>query len=410
MNKFQYSARDKTGNLVKGETEANSENEVALRLIRSGINPLSITPIIEKTLPFKKIMVRFRSSYPSLEDLVFFSRQMYSLTRAGVPLVRAIKVVEDSSKNEKLREALADTLVSMKAGRALASSMANHPKVFTELMTALVKVGENSGNLDKVFQQMASYFERESGTRKRISEVMRYPATVLVVIFIAFIVVNVLVLPVFANFFKEYGAKLPFATQILMGTSSFILQYWGILLAVSGAVIFFTIKYFKTKTGGYLLDRFKFKIPLIGNILKRSILARFSRCFALCSHSGVPPLQSITLVANALDNDFAEEKIIGMRTYIEHGETLVTAATLSGIFTPLVLQMLAVGEETGDIDRLLNEIADYYEQEVDYEIKRLGDAMEPILLILIGCVVLVLALGVYLPMWDISSVMFSKVG
>jgi MSHA biogenesis protein MshG len=406
--KYHYQGRNKEGQLIRGVGEGSSEEELASKLLRTGITPLSIALILKKANPLQKVKDYLESREPSTEDLVFFSQQMYSLTKAGVPLVKAIAVVAESSKNAELKIALREVVESLQSGHALAISMTKHPKVFTELMRALIQVGENSGGLETVFQQMAVYFEREAITRRRIKEVLRYPTTVLVVVIIAMMVVNVLVLPVFDKFFSEYNAKLPLVTQILMSTSKFILNYWILILLSIISSGYLLFGYFKTPLGRYQGDQLKLNLPLIGSILNRTILARFARSFALCMRAGVSHLHAIKLVANTLENKVLEGKILGMCSHIEHGESLIASATVSEIFTPLVLQMLSVGEETGEVDRLLDEVADYYEQEVDYEIKRLGDAMEPFLLLLIGFIVLVLALGVYLPMWDISSALFGK--
>ncbi|MDB6096903.1 MAG: biosis protein MshG, partial [Francisellaceae bacterium] len=236
------------------------------------------------------------------------------------------------------------------------------------------------------------------------------PMTVLIVIVIAVIIINIVVIPAFASFFKQFGATLPLPTRILMATSNFMLHYWFILLAIVIASISSWIMYLNTSEGRFFWDKWKLKLPIVGSIFFRSLLARFSRSFALSIQTGVPLMESIGLIAKATDNSYVSEKIINMRQNIERGESLTQAAVNSKMFNPLVLQMLTIGEETGEIDRLLDDVAKFYEDEVDYEVKRIGAAIEPILISVIAILVLILALGVFLPMWDISKAAMSKPG
>lgn len=408
MPRFEYKGRDKSGKEARGVVDGASESIIAAELIKGGIIPISILPYVEKQPPLAKFKTMLRLEMPTTEDLTFLSRQMHSLIRAGVPIVKAVHVVLDNSKNFQLRLALVDVLTTLESGQALAPAMRHHPLVFPTLMTALVNVGENTGSLDEVFSQVAVHLERELATRKQISTAIRYPITVLIVISIAIIVINVLVVPAFAKFFTQFKAELPLPTRILIGTSNFFVNYWYVLVgAVVGAVIGL-IAYVRTPVGRRTWDKWKLSVPMIGDILRRALLGRFARSFALSTRTGVPLLEAIAMIAKTTDNVYVSEQILTMRTYIEHGESLTVAATKCGMFTSLVIQMLSIGEETGEIDKLLDEVADYYEKEVDYDVKRLGDAIEPILIMIIAGIVLILALGVFLPMWDIWKVALGK--
>lgn len=406
--RFKYKGRNLGGKTVEGMIEGLDEKAVAIKLIQTSISPISIEPFVEQQDAFQSISSQLKLDYPSLEELAFFTRQMYSLVHAGVPLMRAVKVVLDTAKSPRLKEALVDVIAGIESGQALGVVMRKHPLVFPSLVTSLVNVGESTGSLDQVFHQLTIHFEREIQTRKRIKTALRYPTIVIITIGLAIAIINIVVIPAFSKFFGQFHAQLPLPTRILIATSDFTVNYWYWCLFALVAIIASWVSYLKTEKGRYAWDKFKLKIPLIGTILKRSLMARFTRAFALCIRSGVPLLESIGLLARSTDNVYISEKILDMRTYIEHGESLTNAATSIQIFTPLVLQMLSIGEESGEIDRLLDEVSDYYEQEVDYDVKKLGDAIEPIILIILGAMVLILALGVYLPMWDLSKAALGK--
>lgn len=408
MPRFAYQGRDKAGKVTTGIIDGVNESAVATELMREGTTPISIVPYVEKEAVFSKLKLFLNMDAPSVQDLSFLTRQMHSLVKAGVPIVRAVHVVQESCKNYKLKVALSDVLATLESGQSLGSALRKHPHVFPTLMTALVNVGENTGSLEEVFSQLSVHFERDIRTRNQIKAAIRYPVIVVMVISLAIVVINILVIPAFAKFFDQFHAQLPLPTRILIGMSNFFVNYWGVLLGILLGIIFGVHTYICSTKGRRQWDTLKLKIPMIGGILQRAMLGRFARSFALSMRTGVPLLESIGMIARATDNVYVSEQILLMRNYIEHGESLTIAASKSEMFTPLILQMLGIGEETGEIDKLLDEVADYYEQEVDYDVKQLGDAIEPILIIMIGGMVLLLALGIFLPMWDIWKVALGK--
>lgn len=345
---------------------------------------------------------------PKLTELIIFARQMYALTKSGVPLLRAIKVLADNVKSTGLKLALDDILIRLDSGQSLTTAIGKHPAIFPGLIQALVGVGESTGDLSTIFQQIATYLERENDTKKRIKSAMRYPIIVMLTIIIAIGVINILVVPAFAQFFQRFGSALPLPTRILIASSHFILNYWYLLLIAILLLLAAWISYLHTPSGRMRWDQMKLKIPLIGSIIERALLARFARAFSLTSRTGVPLLESIAIIAKTTDNVFIAEKILTMRQSIEHGESLTTAAKNCQMFSTLVMQMIAIGEETGEVDSLLDEVADFYESELEYDLKKLSEAIEPILIIIVAGMVLVLALGVFLPMWDLSKVALGK--
>ncbi|MCO4799928.1 MAG: type II secretion system F family protein [Colwelliaceae bacterium] len=413
MAAFSYVGRNSQGAQVKGSIDAANSNAVAEQLSRQQIVPLSIKEAKSQStssndLAHIDIGDLLGFSAISLDDLIVFCRQMYALVRSGVPILRAINGMAESSNSPKLKIALTEIASQLEGGYELSSALHQHPKLFSPLFVSLVHVGENTGQLDEAFSKLASYFEREQDTRKRIKTALRYPSFVLGAIAIAIIILNIFVIPTFANMFTKLGADLPWATKALISSSNFFLDYWPHLLVAFIGMFFGIRSYLKTKKGLYKWDRIKTKLPIVGSIIERSILSRFSHSFAIVLKAGVPMTSGLTLVSDAVDNTYMSEKIIAMRTGIESGESLLRSAVASNLFTPLVLQMIAVGEETGRVDELLEEVGDYYEREVDYELGTLTAKIEPILIAIVASMVLILALGIFTPMWDMMSAFKGK--
>ena len=405
MATFTYSGRDQSGTLVKGSIDANSPDGVANQLIDNGVTPIAIHRSSERV---EFVMPTFFQKKLSLEELIMFTRQMYSLNRAGVVLNKAVRGLSQSVHNERLQEVLTDLEQSLNSGVTLSVSMRRHPDVFDDLYINIIQVGENSGRLDLAFKQMAQYLELDKDTRRRVSSAVRYPMFVLAAISIAVVILNIWVIPVFADLFSKFNSELPLPTRILIGTSEFFVNYWAWLLVVLIGFVIWLRRYLKTEAGMLRWDKRKIRLPLIGSILERATLARFGRSFSLMLKSGVPLIQALELCAQALGNSYMAGKVRGMREHIQRGESLLRTATASGMFTPLVLQMIQVGEETGRVDEMLEEVALFYEEEVDYDLKNLSSYIEPILIACIAGLVMILALGIFLPMWDMMSVMQGK--
>jgi MSHA biogenesis protein MshG len=413
MAAFSYVGRSASGSQVKGTMEATSASVVAEQLSRQGVIPVAIDELKAKArsstdLANIDIGELLGFAVISLDELIVFCRQMYALARSGVPILRAINGMAESSTSPKLKIALADVASQLEGGYALSTAMSKHPKIFSPLFLSLVHVGENTGQLDGSFIKLASYFEREQDTRKRIKTALRYPSFVMIALVVAMVILNIFVIPTFANMFAKLGADLPFTTKMLIASSDFFLFYWPHMLIGSVFAFFGLRHYLQTKRGMYLWDRLKTKFPIVGSIIERSILSRFSHSFAIVLKAGVPLTTGLTLVADAVDNTYMQEKILAMRGSIESGESLLRSANNSGLFTPLVLQMIAVGEETGRVDELLEEVGDYYEREVDYELSTLTAKIEPIMIAIVAGMVLVLALGIFTPMWDMMSAFKGK--
>ena len=281
---------------------------------------------------------------------------------------------------------------------------AQHPQIFSVFYISLVRVGETTGQLDEIFRQLAFYLDRDKVLRGKIKAALRYPVLVLIAISIALVIISIFVIPAFSNLFASFGAELPLATRVLVAISDFMVKYWTGLLILLVAVIAGLRTYLDTTAGRYQWDKRKLHLPLVGHVMQQAAMARFSQLFSLSLNAGVPLIAALSVVAHAVGNTFMEQRIMGMRENIEHGRTLSLTAAESDIFDPLVLQMFAIGEDSGTIPDLMREVADYYNREVDYATEKLAAAIEPILTVLIAGLVLVMALGVFLPMWDLASV------
>jgi MSHA biogenesis protein MshG len=403
MAQFRYRARDARGELVQGRIEAASADAVATQLMNTGITPVEISESEVRTELLAQLSARMSAREPSLDDIILFCRQMYTLTKAGVPLLRGISGLAETSRNPALGEVLRRVRLDVEAGRELSGALSQFPNVFSSLIVSMVKVGENTGRLEESFLQLSKYLELERDTRNRVKAAMRYPSIVLLAIGIAVAVVNVFVIPQFAKVFAKMHLDLPWQTKLLIGTSNFFVTWWPLLLvAVVGATVGFNY-YIKTEEGRYRWDQWKLGLPIVGSIIQRALLGRFARSFALTLRSGVPLIQALTVVARAVDNSYVSSRILSMRNGVERGDSLSRTSAVSGMFTPLVLQMMAVGEETGAVDGMMEEVADFYEREVDYDLKNLASAIEPILIVAVGVLVLILALGIFLPMWDLTK-------
>lgn len=403
MSVFAYRGR-RAGEPVEGRLEAVSSEAVARELSGLGITPIAIDRVAEaKSDDVRDLLAGLRRRRVKIEDLVSFSRQMHSLHRAGLPLLRGLRSIIETTRNPTLASALRDVFESLEAGHGLATGLQRHAEIFSPLYVNTVAMGEQMGRLDEAFTQLARHLETERDTRKRIWAATRYPLVVVVGVVIAVAILNLFVLPVFADVFREFGAELPLPTRLLIASSTFTQAYWPHLLVTTALAVLAIRQYLNSPSGRLRWDRAKLRIPVVGSILERATLARFARSISLALASGVPLLEGLRVTARVVDNEWMATRLEEVGERIERGETLTRAAVASELFTPLVLQMLAVGEETGALEELLGEVAVFYESEVDYDLRRLSESIEPALIVALGALVLVLALGVYLPMWNLAG-------
>lgn len=404
MPMYRYTGRSPRGELVSGQLDGDSAESIAAHLLGGGITPIDIRAIsATRSVDVSVLTRRLGFGWPKIGDLVLFSRQMYTITKSGIPLLRGMRSLAASTHNPVLREALEDIVASLEAGRDLASSFARHPKLFPALYTSVIRVGETTGTLEGSFLRLADYLSQDQELQDRVKSALRYPMIVVGVIAVAVAVLTTFVIPHFAPLFKELGNDIPLPTRILMASSTFVQHYWYLAIGTLGASVLLLRQYVGRERGRYQWHKLKLRLPVVGKLVHESILARVSRSLAISLTAGMPMIQTLNLIARSAGNDYMAERIGRLRAAVERGDSLSRAATTVGMFPPLVLQMMEVGEETGEISELLEDVAGYYGREVDFALKNLTSAIEPILVVMVGGMVLVLALGVFLPMWQMIS-------
>jgi MSHA biogenesis protein MshG len=400
--RFEYSGRDRGGARVTGAIEANTLDAAVGQLFEQGITPLDVNERAERE-GGTDLKRQLGLGQPKREELILFTRQMYALARSGVPLIRGLTQLAESTDNAVLAETIRQVMTDLESGRELAGALARHPHIFRPLYVAIVSVGEQSGRLEEAFGRIYQYLENEQETIQQIKSATLYPRIVLGVMVIAVFVLMTFVVPVFTDLFERFeDAELPLMTRILIGVSNFFVNYWWLLIALAIGGYYGFKSWTKTEQGAVTWDRYKLRVPIIGRILLRGALARFARAFSMAYRSGVPILEALNVVVAAVDNAWIARKVTHMREGIERGEALSRVAQRADVFTPLVVQMLAVGEETGRVEDMVEEVADFYEREVAYDVRHLGSYIEPILIMFMAVLVFILFLGIALPYWEIA--------
>ncbi|MBV1776757.1 type II secretion system F family protein [Burkholderiaceae bacterium DAT-1] len=406
MGSYQFRARDGLGNLVEGMLDAPSETGVVEQLRLRGLIPVDIvdaTPTDSTT----QITANWRRQRVTPEDIMLFSRQMHTLLKAGVPILSALAGLRESCPNPAFALVLGRLRDSLDSGRELSIAL-TEGGVFSPFFIAMVRVGEMTGHLDTIFLRLYEHLEFDKQMRQRVRAALRYPSFVLVAMVLAMIVINVFVVPAFAQVFAQYKAVLPLVTRMLIAVSNLTVKH-GWLIAILVLSAGWGIRhYLRTDQGRYWWDETKLKLPIVGGTLQKAAMARFTRSFALALKSGIPVTQGLMVVGQVVDNRWIAEKLRLMRLGIERGDSVLRVFSASTIFPPLVLQMIQVGEETGDMDGLLDEVAGMYEREVAYDIETLSVRIEPVLIVILAGMVMILALGVFLPMWDLGSTMLHR--
>lgn len=405
MAHFAYKARNSGGELVQGVLESADSNAAASQLFNLGVTPIEISQTSAPAASGESALSKLFQEKVTQLDIMLFSRQMYTLLKAGVPIMRALAGLQESTTNKTFSVVIKEIRESLDAGRELSPSLARQPRIFSPFYVSMVRVGEMTGQLEEVFLRMFHHLEFEKFMREQVKSAIRYPSFVIATMAVAIVIINLFVIPAFAKVFKGFNAELPLMTQILISFSNFMVAWWpALLVGVIGAGVGFR-SWTKTPAGRLVWDEIKLRIPIAGKIILKATLSRFARSFALASRSGVPVVQALTTVAQTVDNDFIARKVEKMREGVERGESVLRTAINAGVFTPVVLQMVAVGEESGSIDDMMEEVAQLYQQEVEYELKTLSSQIEPILIIFLAILVLILALGVFLPIWDLGKAM-----
>jgi MSHA biogenesis protein MshG len=402
MPNFRYKVRDRSGKAIAGIIDAPSLQTAGDRLFQLGYLPVTIEEEGERaSLDLRQILPRVQKV--KLEDLIFFSQQLSTLYKAGLPLLTGLNSLAEQTGNKRLKPILEAIGRQVKGGSTLFAAMSRYPDVFSSIYTNMVRAGETSGKLGESLDRFVTLAEREIRTRQRLKEATRYPKIVITSLVIASAVLITFVIPRFAKVFAQFNTPLPLPTRVMIGINDFFQAYWYLALGILIGVPIACNEYLRTSQGRYFWDRLKLRIPVFGPLFLKVALSRFAYIFVMLNRSGIPILQTLEITSTTINNVILSRAIEGIGRKIKEGSGLSDAMKESGQFTPLVLQMLSVGESSGTLDEMLIRVTEYYDLDVDNAIKKLSTYVEPTLTLFLGIVVLLLALAVFLPWWNMAS-------
>ena len=396
MPVFSYRGRGASG-LTTGEVEA-PDRMAAVGELRN--RAILVTKIQEKA--GGKTVVKLGGKVNDRE-MAIFTRQFSTMIDAGLPLVQCLNILADQSESKTLRAVTANVARQVEAGATLAESLRRHPRIFDDLFTNLVQVGEAGGILDVVLQRLSVYIEKAAALKRKVKAAMVYPSTIIGVAFLIVIFMLTFVIPTFATMFKNLGADLPLPTQIVLWMSDFVRGYIiFIILGVMGAV-YLLRRYYRTENGKSTIDALLLKLPVFGTLIRKVAVARFTRTFGTLVSSGVPILEGLRITARTAGNKVVEKAVMQCRAAVTAGKTLAEPLKTSGVFPPMVTQMIAVGEQTGALDAMLNKIADFYDDEVDTAVGALTALLEPLMIVILGVIIGGLVVAMYLPIFRLVT-------
>jgi type IV pilus assembly protein PilC len=393
---YTYRVRDRRGSLLAGELQADSRDLVLSRLREQGLIPLEIK--VKSQGMGREIKFLSRGKV-KLKDLSVFSRQFATMINSGLPLLRALSILEQQTESKELAKVVGQMRLDVEQGTALSTAMAKHPKAFSRLYVAMVRAGETGGVLDSVLLRLADTLEREVELRRKIKSAMAYPVVVMVVVVLILSAMLLFVVPTFKNLFASLGGTLPLPTRLLLAASEGFKKYFLFVFFAVAAMIFAFRRWKKTDRGRFAVDRLKLKLPIFGQLFQKTALSRFARTLGALSRSGVPLLQSLDIVAETVENGVMANAVRDVQASVKEGESLAEPLSRHAIFPPMVVQMLAVGEETGALDTMLEKVSDFYDDEITATVDALTALIEPLLIVVVGGTVGVIVISLYLPMF-----------
>lgn len=396
MTVYSYSARTLSGDLRRDTIDVPSRDDVISFLRSQRLIPVSVR---EKPAGFsfsfgKKVKNR---------DIVIMTRQFATMVNAGLPLVQALDILVKQTDSEVMEKALGTVLHDVESGNTLADALAQHPKVFTELYINMVSAGETGGILDTIMNRLAEFLEKNEALARKVRAAMIYPAVISVVALGAIVVLLLFVIPTFQEMFASFDQQLPLPTRIVIAASDFLQSYWWALLAagIGGAALFKS--WIATSAGRLTFDRMLLRVPILGNVVLKSAVSRFTRTLGTLMNSGVSILEGLEITAKTSGNRVIHDAVIESRTSIAGGESISKPLARADVFPPMVTQMINVGEETGDLDGMLSKIADFYDEEVDVAVEGLLKAMEPLMIVILGSIVGGMIVAMYLPIFGVIN-------
>lgn len=401
MPNYHYKGKDKFGKTVSGIMSAENENAVILKLNQSGSVPISIAET-------KETIQASHFFNPSLKvasaDLNIFTRQLSALQAAGVPIISSLRALRTQIENKILQEVIAQIVRDVESGLSLSAALAKFPFIFNTLYINMVASGEASGKLDAALERLAVLIEHDETIRLRIKSATRYPIIIVIAMVVGFIALTLLVIPRYAKIYSQSTTALPLPTQVLLGINYLFTKFWWLLIILGIAAYALFKKIIGTKSGLILWDSFKLKIPVLGPMLLKLSISRFTRITGILMHSGIPILKILNISSESTGNQVVSQAIIKIKDSVSEGKGIAEPMKASGLFPPIVTQMVSIGEETGKLDDLLIHVSKYYDEQVDYTINNLTTLIEPILIVTLGLGVLFMALGIFLPMWGMMNV------
>ena len=396
MPLYEYTARNQTGQIQKGQLEAQSPEEVNAHLRKNRMMLVSV-----RQAP-KAIKLR-GPARPKTRDIVIFTRQFATMINAGLPLVQSLTILAQQTENKSLKETTKSVVYDVESGNTLADAFAKHPKAFSDLYVNMVAAGEAGGILDTILLRLATFLEKSDALIRKVKSAMIYPGVILTVAASAVAVLLIFVIPTFQSMFASVNLELPLPTRIVIGMSQILIHYWWAILAVIGATIFAIKRYYASTNGRKQIDTLLLKAPVLGDLLRKSAVSRFTRTLGTLISSGVSILDGLEITAKTAGNRVIHDAVMESRQSIAGGDTIAAPLEKSAVFPPMVISMIAVGEQTGGLDEMLSKIADFYDEEVDVAVGALLSLMEPVMIVVLGVIVGGMVVAMYLPIFDMMN-------
>jgi type IV pilus assembly protein PilC len=395
---YKWEGKTLKGSIKKGEMEAPSEAAIRIHLRQQSIIPTKIAAKGKEI----KISLPTRKKVPQ-RSIAIFTRQLATMIDAGLPLVQSLDILSSQQENKTFKKIIREIREDVEGGSTFAGALKKHPSIFDDLYTNLVVAGEEGGILDNILTRLSNYIEKAEALKKKVKSAMIYPAIIVSVAILVVIILMIFVIPVFETMFKSAGQSLPLPTLIVLTMSKIIKKYIVVIIPLAILFVYLFRKFYKTEAGKTLVDRLLLKVPVFGMLLKKVSVARFARTLGTLVSSGVPILDGLLIVSKTAGNRTIETAILNARASIREGETIAEPLGRSGIFPPMVIQMISVGESTGALDSMLSKIADFYDDEVDVAVSNLTSLLEPFLMVFLGVVIGGVVIAMYLPIFQMAS-------
>jgi len=397
MPMFEYTARSQTGQIQKGQMDVASKDDVTAYLRK---NRLIMVSVREQP---KQIKLSMGGSRIKTRDIVIFTRQFATMINAGLPLVQSLNILAAQTENKALAEVTKAVVYDVESGNTLADAFSKHPKAFSALYVNMVAAGEAGGILDTILLRLATFLEKNDALVRKVKGAMIYPGVIISVAMVAIVILLIFVIPTFQSMFASANMELPLPTRVVIGMSNFLTHFWWAMLAVIGGAVFAIRSYYASPAGRLQIDALLLRAPVLGDVIRKSAVSRFTRTLGTLVSSGVSILEGLEITAKTAGNQVVHNAVMESRQSIAGGETIAAPLEKSKVFPPMVISMIAVGEQTGGLDEMLSKIADFYDEEVDVAVSALLSLMEPVMIVVLGVIVGGMVIAMYLPIFDMMN-------